>query len=289
MKALGRPFLVVGVLVAGLGTQASAGPPEPHVRARLLAEGASIQPGVAFDVGLQLLMDPGWHTYWKNPGDSGLPTRISWRLPEGFTIEPLRWPTPTAFNTGPLTSYGYGGEVLLMARVTPPARLSQETSVTLAGRASWLECQEICVPGKAEVSLSLPVKAAPPGPSPDAPVFDRARRRLPRPASDWHITVSTEPSRLVLVARPPAKEGVPKSGLRFFPEEPGYLEASGEQRQIPTGDGFRMELALEPNARLPEAVRGLLVPLGKGAGPLPSFYVEVPIRARASSKKGAAP
>jgi len=106
--ALLAPLLVL----AAAEPSATAG---PHVTASLAAERAWIQPGKAFSVGLRLQMDPEWHTYWKNPGDSGLPTRIRWTLPAGFEAGPIAWPSPERFATGPLASYGYDGE----AKTTP--------------------------------------------------------------------------------------------------------------------------------------------------------------------------
>jgi thiol:disulfide interchange protein DsbD len=104
-------------------------------------------------------MEKGWHTYWRNPGDSGLPTRVRWELPEGFAAAEIRWPYPIRFTTGPLVSYGYEHEVLLPVEIrVPPSLASAE--VRVAGRVDWLECREACVPGRADVSLLLPVRAA---------------------------------------------------------------------------------------------------------------------------------
>jgi thiol:disulfide interchange protein DsbD len=156
-----------------------------HVTASLIAEPAWIRPGRPLSVGLRLRMDPEWHTYWKNPGDSGLPTRIRWTLPPGFEAGPLVWPTPERFASDPLASYGYSGEVVMLSEIRTPA-VAAGASVEIAARVDWLECREVCRPGKAELALSLEVKAG--DPPPDARFvkdFAGARARLPKDRGPW--------------------------------------------------------------------------------------------------------
>ena len=126
-------------------------------------------------------MDPEWHTYWKNPGESGLPTEIDWALPEGFTASALHMPTPEILDFAGSITYGYEGTILHLIEITPPASLS-ETSINLAGEVSWLECKESCIPGDAEVSLTLDVKTSPPAPNEaHSALFADARKKLPQP------------------------------------------------------------------------------------------------------------
>lgn len=110
-------------------------------------------------------MDEHWHTYWKNPGDSGLGTKLTWTLPEGFTAGPIVWPYPRLIPTPPLASYGYDHQALLLVQITPPAQLAAG-EVTLRAKASRLMCMDVCIPGKAEVSLTLPVRNETPVPDP---------------------------------------------------------------------------------------------------------------------------
>jgi thiol:disulfide interchange protein DsbD len=146
------------------------------VKASLLADTTAIVPGQAFQVGLFLEMEPGWHTYWKYSGDSGLPTTVDWSLPLGFNAGPIQWPVPEArVEPGDIQVYAYSGRVLLLTRITPPPDLSG--NVTLRAAASWLVCEEICVPGDANLELSLPVgKSASPA---NAALFEEFRSRLP--------------------------------------------------------------------------------------------------------------
>ena len=142
-------------------------------------------------VGLQLTHAPEWHTYWKNSGDSGLPTELQWTLPAGVTAGEIAWPTPRKFPIGPLANYGYNGTVLLPVPLTvDPAFAGQQLDVQL--QASWLVCRKECIPEEGKFSLRIPVMgstglhgavfdaafAAAPKTSPPAPA-----RSGPRPAS----------------------------------------------------------------------------------------------------------
>ena len=111
-------------LVSAAGTVLAAPAGGRHVQVSLVAETDAVTPGQPLLVGLRLQMEPGWHTYWRNPGDSGLPTKVKWDLPEAFSAGPVQWPRPIRFHTGPLVSYGYEGEALLPVEVQVPSGLS---------------------------------------------------------------------------------------------------------------------------------------------------------------------
>ena len=134
------------------------GAPERHVDAELVAATDAIVPGQPLTVGLKLKHQSEWHTYWQVPGDSGLPTRIEWKLPAGFTAGPIEWPHPKRLPTGPLVNFGYDGEILLLTTIQVPADLPVGSRVTLAGKAEWLECKDVCIPGDSDIALTLPVK-----------------------------------------------------------------------------------------------------------------------------------
>ncbi len=160
--------------------------PSPHSEAVLISETESIRPGEPFTVGLHLTLDPEWHSYWKNPGDSGEATSITWRLPEGFDAGEIQWPVPEAISFPPLVSYGYFDEVLLLVEITPPRSIAPGDTVRLEGRADWLVCIEDCFPAEAQLKLPLPVLDAPPRPDPrTAGLFEVARARLPAPGAGW--------------------------------------------------------------------------------------------------------
>jgi thiol:disulfide interchange protein DsbD len=112
-----------------------------------------------FTLSVDLQMAPGWHTYYKEPGDAGMPTKIEWALPAGFQASELIWPKPEKFNDSGIVTYGYEKRVQLSATITPPARLPKVKSLTFTAKVKWLACKDLCVPGKAELTMTIPVKA----------------------------------------------------------------------------------------------------------------------------------
>ena len=193
------------------------------VKPELLADTSAIVPGKPFTVGLLLRMAPGWHTYWKFPGDAGLPTELKWKLPPGWKISEIQWPIPLkTIDPGDIQTYGYVDEVLLMQEITPPnvvagigdagnvARADHEpgssipaTTVKLSADANWLVCEKICIPGSATLQLELPVSAT--SQPANTELFARYRRLLPqnwpganlastkweRAGSDLHLKIAS--------------------------------------------------------------------------------------------------
>ena len=166
------------VISSGLLPHASAQEYEGRtlVKATLLADTAAVAAGLPFEVGLLLEMAEGWHTYWEQPGDAGLPTSITWDLPPGFSAGPLRWPLPRRIiEPGDIHAFGYKGRVMLMTTIIPPAELAS-SDVFIRAKATWLVCEAICIPGSASLDLRLPVGT----PSPDnQPVFSEFQVRMP--------------------------------------------------------------------------------------------------------------
>lgn len=150
------------------------------VQAELIAERTALVPGQVAKLALRLRHAPHWHTYWLNPGDSGLPTRIQWRLPDGFAASEIDWPPPQRFELDGLFNLGYEGEVLLPLELTVPDTLAGQT-VRLEALAKWLACRDICIPEQANVHIELAV-AASNTPDPRWQVmFAKTRASLPRP------------------------------------------------------------------------------------------------------------
>jgi thiol:disulfide interchange protein DsbD len=261
-RALGGAALGLAAAWAGA---APPGTGKGHVQARLVSEVESIRPGEPFQVGLHLRMEPEWHTYWRNPGDAGLPTRIAWTLPDGWSAAPIQWPYPTRFGEA-VVSYGYEGEVLLPVRVTP-SRALNAGHVTLTGRADWLECKEACLPGRASLSLTLPVTGVAPRRSAEAALFDVARARLPVEPAGWSVESDVMPQGLAFLLRPPRDFG-PLRSAYFFPEDRRRLDHAAPQALERVADGYRLQLTPNPNAPKPlPALPGVLV-AENGAGGL---------------------
>ena len=237
----------------------AAPPASKHVQVELVPEVESIRSGQPFNVGLLLHMDPEWHTYWKNPGDSGLPTRLTWTLPEGFQAGPIAWPYPGTFTQGPVTSYGYAGEVLLAVAITPPPSIAAGTSVTLAARADWLECRDICLPGRRDLSLVLPVRPEAPRPSAQwAATFAAARARVPGPATGWTFEAQATAGRIVLDMHPPRTQPTIRNAY-FFPDRGQLVDHAAPQAFSRVVGNYRLEMTPAPNAPHPLALEGVLL------------------------------
>jgi thiol:disulfide interchange protein DsbD len=148
------------------------------VEPELLANVDAVIPGQKFTVGLLLKMQPGWHTYWQYSGDSGMPTRIDWKLPLGFRAGEIQWPLPEKIvEPGDVVTYAYQNEVLLLVDITPPANFREKT-ITIKAHAHWLVCEKLCVPGEAELVLDLPV--APSNKPLHEEFFAKYRAELPK-------------------------------------------------------------------------------------------------------------
>ena len=150
-----------------------------HVTAELISETKTVEAGKTAWVGLRLEMIPHWHVYWKFPGDSGLPVKVQWQLPEGWKISETVWPTPSRILLPPLVNFGYEQDALLGFQLEIPPGIP-EKEYFLSAKSSWLVCKEECVPEKGELSLKVVVgKGA--APQPWADLFSRLRAEQPKP------------------------------------------------------------------------------------------------------------
>jgi thiol:disulfide interchange protein DsbD len=201
-------------------------------------------------------MRAGWHTYWKNPGDAGLPLRIQWRLPEGFSAGPIQWPVPERIPAGTIMSYGYEREVLLPIEITPPNRIAAD-SVTIAGTFDWLECKEACLPGSAVLDLTLPVGSGSPRPNSAASLFAETRSRMPKPSTGWSLSAEAGPRAISIAVRVPP--GFSARSAYFFLDQPLVADFAAPQGFERVPDGYRITMTPDPNApRPPERLSGVL-------------------------------
>jgi len=191
---------VVFALLATASTGMGAG---PAVEVSLHSAVAVVAPGATFDVGIQFKVPMGWHIYWKNPGDSGLPTRVNWELPPEFEVGRLRFPAPRRhLELGDLSTNVLAGEFVLLQTFTAPKTLEPGEKVTLVAEVQWLACKTACVPGRAVVSAELPVAVAPANAGPiQAALLERARRALPTLAEEGK-RLEIAPSSAIQTAHP---------------------------------------------------------------------------------------
>ena len=136
----------------------------PRVRAELVAYAPEgVAPGKPLWLGLQITHQPGWHTYWKNPGDSGLPTELNWTLPEGVDVGDIAWPVPQKLRVEQMANYGYEGTVLLpvVVQLAPSFKTALMAGagehLTVRLKATWLACKLECIPEEGDFTLQLPL------------------------------------------------------------------------------------------------------------------------------------
>jgi thiol:disulfide interchange protein DsbD len=232
-------LLLALLLPAAAHARESAAVTSSRDVATLVSDTDAIQPGVKFRVGLRLQLAPGWHTYWKNPGDAGVPPDLTF---ENAKVSAIEWPTPRRVTEGPVMTYAYTQSVLL------PVTATAEPGV-LKAHAQWLVCKEICVPEEADFSLDLP--AGTPAPSAQAPLFTAHDRTVPRP-SPWMATIAPDGTLFV--------KGAPTSVVDawFIPDAPGVIQDDAAQLLTARDDGFTLALKLAKGFKPAKGLSGLL-------------------------------
>ncbi|MCR5873512.1 thioredoxin family protein [Phenylobacterium sp. J426] len=214
---------LAGLLSALVATMAIAGAAKAapvntgHLIAELAPEARGVAPGQTIHVALVQKIQDGWHTYWRNPGDSGEPTSIAWELPAGWTAGEFVWPAPHRLPVGPLVNYGYEGQVVLPVPLTAPATARPGETLTLKAKATFLVCAEICIPESADLTLDLPVVAAPAPADPRwGPTIRQALAETPKPAG-LSAAFSGDASGLKLAVTGAAVAGADLADAYFFP------------------------------------------------------------------------
>ncbi|WP_428311682.1 protein-disulfide reductase DsbD family protein [Hydrocarboniphaga sp.] len=231
-----------------------------HIEVELLAENSTLTAGEQ-TVALRIRPESGWHVYWRNPGDSGLPTKLAWQnLPAGASAGELQWPYPEEHNLGDLTNYGYGEETLLPLQLTLPDSAPAEP---LKAKASWLVCADICIPGKADLSLDTPYRAGAAQPDPaHAVAFAETRAKLPV-AAPFAAQFQIDGGEFRLQAGPlPGRS----QQLAFYPYAGDVLAHAGSKKQAYDSDDRIARLARPVSGyfvQAPQAVEGVLV-IGEG-------------------------
>lgn len=261
------------MLLLCAGSAQAEATPIPHGTLELIARKPWIAPGLALDLGLRFQLDKGWHIYWINPGDSGEPPRVEWQMPAGLTAGAIEWPTPRRFESGTIVDYGYEDAVLLIVPLQAEANLRTQPPIRIGANVKVLVCShEMCVPGKAALSLTLSMKLPPmlnvhnnvvrKQDVENDHLFTATRQSFPRPAPEnWRFSVADANDSFVLsvnLGREIASREVTQA--IFFPLAESQIENAVPQKLQPTAIGFRLTLRksdrlLKPIARL----QGVLV------------------------------
>lgn len=223
--------LQAALLATLLGGQALAGPVvnSGHIESELVAQEAGIAPGGTIYVALRQKIVAGWHTYWRNPGDAGEPTKITWTLPEGWRAGDMVWPTPKKTRLGPLLDYAYEGEVLIPVPITAAADAKPGTTLSLTADVFYLVCEQVCIPEEAKLSLLLPVVADAPKPDPKwGAVIGKVLADAPKPAG-LKAVFKLEGQTLKMAVTGGPLKGADMAGAYFFPYSPKVIEHAAEQ------------------------------------------------------------
>jgi thiol:disulfide interchange protein/DsbC/DsbD-like thiol-disulfide interchange protein len=276
MRAL--KYWLFSLLFASTGAFALSGNTvaTDNVKARLVSEVAAVGPGQAFWVALELDIREGWHTYWRNPGDSGEPTKLAWQLPPGFTAGDIVWTTPHRFEIAPLVNYGYAKHAVHLVQVTAPKDLKTGTPLSLAAKASWLVCSDVCIPEDANLQLTIPASPAAGGVDPAAvALFTAARGELP---SVQPAPTSARISGDKLIITLGGEWGATLSqitSLAFFPYDEGGIEYATPQTMTRSREA--LELSMKIGYQPPKAgrIRGVLVATEKNGAQTDSVPIEI--------------
>ncbi len=253
----------------------------PYATATLVSEQNAVVSGETVTVGLHLEIDDGWHVYWRNPGDSGMPTRIEWDLPEGVEAGPLQWPHPIPVAEGPYVTYAYKQHFTLLSEVRLPDELEQGDTIRLAGHATWLVCKNICLPEEADVSLTLPVASGPETNAKWAERFERVREQIPQPSKDWNVSAAPHGEAYMLRVGPAGDSLVAQpDSLYFFAADENVIDYPAPQLVSRDGNDYVISLAPSPYAQEPATrLRGVLVSDAgwHSEGSLSALEVDVPV------------
>jgi thiol:disulfide interchange protein DsbD len=286
------PLLLAPAIAFGQGAVVKT----DEVRAELVAHAPQgVSAGKSLALGLLIRHAPHWHTYWKNPGDSGLPTTLEWTLPAGVQAGPIEWPTPKRLPIGPLVNYGYDGTVLLPVTVTvPPDFGSAALDVRL--KADWLVCKEVCIPQSGEFRLAVPAGSST---AANADAFAQARASLPPRASAATVQAKVDGQVLALQI-----DGLPADlrgkALDYFAADAGVIDHAGRVEQRWDGERLALRVPLsaqrsESPARLqavlalPGESRGVEVGFAGPSWPPTAGVRSVAPQAALAAQPGAAP
>ena len=245
----------------------------PQVRAELVAHAPEgVLPGKPLWLGLKIDHQRDWHTYWKNPGDSGLPTKLNFTLPEGLQTGPVQWPTPSRLPTGPLMNYGYADTLLLPVAVTVLPGFKADT-LDVKLQAEWLVCKDVCIPESGEFSLRLPAQAAT---AAHGPLFASAQAAVPQPAPGSQATAAVQNGALVVQVT-----GLPSTWqgqtLQFFPETTGVINNAAVPQASWQGSTWSARVPLDPQRTdSPTAMPVVLTTQGQAAGLVVQLTVTTP-------------
>lgn len=208
--------------LSALDAANGAGKEKAHVEVSLAAAQDALTPQAQNQLAVVFRHEAGWHTYWTNPGDAGLPPEFTFTLPEGFAATAPQFPLPEKILTGGLTSFGYEGETLFPFRVEIPRSAGTTGSAVIRLHVEYLACKDMCVPGSADASIRLPLRVSA-SPSADAAAIDAALKAIPEKAGPEGLSAVSDGKRLRIDV---AASGLVKRSLDFIPASQSVMKYS---------------------------------------------------------------
>jgi thiol:disulfide interchange protein len=258
-------LLPIALALPALATAQTAVVRTDEVRAELVAHAPEgVAPGRPVWLGLAIEHAPHWHTYWKNPGDSGLPTTLNWQLPAGATAGEIAWPTPNRLPVGPLVNYGYEGGLLLPVPVTLPADF-QADALNVRLSAQWLVCKDVCIPQQGEFALRVPAKASTAG---HAAAFAAAWAAQPKDAADAAVRAElVNDAKALRVSIGGLPEALRGKELAFFAEAAGVIDHAAKVAGRWDGATWLADVPISPQRfESPTQMHAVLTAPGVAAG-----------------------
>lgn len=256
-----RPITLIALLLVAANLAAQPVSP-PHITVELVSPAVATAPGKPIRIGLRIELEKDWHIYWRNPGDAGLATTLQVKLPPGFTAGDLKWPFPHLFGDPPEVSYGYEGVIILPITITHPDTIPNGTIVTIGVTASWLVCNDVCIPGKAELSIDVCIDDALAGQRTKyAEEFVRAEGTLPRTARKIDVTALRvgDHYEIIIANNERRKIPLPKS-VHFFASEEEVIDHSAKQSTVQRGITLVHTVPVSTfESKAPTHLRGVLV------------------------------
>jgi thiol:disulfide interchange protein DsbD len=253
-------FALFAALAAALSAQSpSSSADVAHLHVQLVLPQSALYPGGPNQAALYFKLEPGWHIYWQNAGDSGEPPNIRWSLPDGVTATPLQFPAPARLPLGPLMDFGYENEVAFPFAFNVSASAKPGPAM-LDAKVSWLVCREVCIPGKAELGMRVQLGASAPAAlttsSVDEVLLNRGLQSLPKPlpAGD---KVTFQPTATGF--RLGVETGHREMRAVFFPADQNILDNPAPQQLTPTAKGLILDLKKDANLTAnPAQLNGVL-------------------------------
>jgi DsbC/DsbD-like thiol-disulfide interchange protein len=241
-----KPLLALILAFFPLALAAAEEKPVKGIDINLVPETTAIVRGKPFTVGVKIHHHEGFHTYWKNPGIAGVPVKLQWELPEGFSAGPIQWPYPEKTLMAIHPVHGFERDVMLLVEITPPAEI-RSARVTLKASASWMACADGCYPGKKTLSCEVPVAPEATVDPAVAGAFQKAREELPQPLQGWSAELLSAPGAQEIRFRlTPAAGNAAQPGELYFFSSDGQISSAPPQRVVKTDSAYEIAAERSP-------------------------------------------